>query len=167
MGIVVLLVGLIVSVWIAGLGAVVALAFAFLWVRDLTAGTDLTHAPEVPPESPTGPALPAPEGGPAMPHTSPEEAERYPRAKFLEISTLGLGGVIGGLVTAPALGFMIAPAFLKQGTKDHDVGPITDFPEGKYVVTTFTSDPAQGTVSRRTAFIRYNGQLNGQPSFTI
>jgi Rieske Fe-S protein len=166
-GIVVLLVGLIVSVWIAGLGAVVALAFAFLWVRDLTAGTELAHAPEVPPESPTGPALPAPEGGPAMPHTSPEEAERYPRAKFLEISTLGLGGVIGGLVTAPALGFMIAPAFLKQGTKDHDVGPITDFPEGKYVVTTFTSDPAQGTVSRRTAFIRYNGQLNGQPSFTI
>jgi Rieske Fe-S protein len=164
-GLVVLLVGIIISWAIAAIGAVVALAFAFLWVRDLTTGTSLAHAPEVPPESATGAALPAPEGGPAMPHAEPEE--RYPRSKFLEISTLGLGGVIGGLVGAPAIGFMVAPAFLKQGTKDHDIGPISDFPEGKFVVATFTSDEAEGTVSRRTAFVRNNGQLNGQPSFTI
>jgi Rieske Fe-S protein len=119
----------------------------------------------VPPESPTGPALPADEGGPAMPHTEPEE--RYPRSKFLELSTLGLGGVIGGLVTVPALGFMVAPAFLKQGTKDHDLGPISDYPEGKYVIATYMSDASQGEVSRRTAFVRYNGQLSGQPSFTV
>jgi Rieske Fe-S protein len=100
-----------------------------------------------------------------MAPTQPEE--RYPRAKFLELSTLGLGGVIGGIVTVPALGFMIAPPFLKQGTKDHDIGPITDYPEGKYVVTTFTSDEAEGTVSRRTAYVRYNGSVKDQPSFTI
>jgi Rieske Fe-S protein len=164
-GIVVLLVGLIVSWWILGLGALIALAFAFLWVRDLTAGTSLAHAPDVPPESPTGPALPAHVGGAAMPPSEPEE--RYPRSKFLELSTLGLGGVIGGIVTVPALGFMIAPPFLKQGTKDHDLGPISDFPEGKYVIATFMSDKSQGEVSRRTAFVRYNGQLNGQPSFTV
>jgi len=164
-GIVVLLVGIVISWWIAGLGALIALCFAFLWVRDLTAGTALAHAPEVPPESPTGANLPAPEGGPAMPHAEGEE--RYPRAKFLELSTLGLGGVIGGLVSVPAIGFMVAPPFLKQGTKDHDIGPITDYPEGKYVVATFMSDKSQGTVSRRTAFVRYNGQQNGQPSFTI
>src|SRR5581483_11737692 len=156
-GIVVLLIGLIVSWWVAGIGAAVALGFAFMWVRDLTAGTALTHVPAVPPESPTGAAIPAPRGGPAMPPSEP--GDRYPRSKFLELSTLGLGGVIGGLVTAPALGFMIAPAFLKQGFKDHDVGPLSDFPEGKYVVTTFTSDASQGTVSRRTAFVRYNGDL--------
>jgi len=75
--------------------------------------------------------------------------------------------VIGGIVTAPALGFMIAPSFLKQGTKDHDLGPLTDFPEGKYVVATFMSDPKQGEVSRRTAYVRYNGQVSGQPSFTV
>jgi quinol---cytochrome c reductase iron-sulfur subunit, bacillus type len=172
-GIVVLLIGLVISWWIAGIGALLAAVFAFLWVRDLTAGTELAHAPEVPPESPTGPALPAPEGPAAMPPAAPEE--RYPRSKFLELSTLGIGGVIGGIVTVPALGFMIGPAFLKQGTKDHDIGPISDFPEGKYVVVTFTSDASQGTVSRRTAFVRNNGQvsvtLNGkqtsQPSFTI
>ena len=164
-GVVVLLVGLIVSWYIAGIGAIVALAFAFLWVRDLTAGTPLAHAPEVPPESPTGAALPAHLGGPAMPPSAP--AERYPRSKFLELSTLGLGGVIGGLVTAPALGFMVAPAFLKQGFKDHDIGPIGDYPLNKFVVVTFMSDPSQGEVSRRTAFVRYNGQQNGLPSFTI
>ena len=165
-GVVVLMVGLIISWWIAGLGALVALAFAFLWVRDLTAGTALAHAPDVAAGEPDRrePAR-ATEGPPAMP-ASPSE-ERYPRSKFLEISTLGLGGVIGGIVTAPAIGFMIAPAFLKQGSKDHDIGPITDYPEGKYVVATFMSDPAQGEVSRRTAYVRYNGQLNGLPSFTI
>jgi Rieske Fe-S protein len=158
-GIVVLLIGLVVSWWVAGLGAIVALVFAFLWIRDLTAGTALVHAPEVAPESAA-----AREAEAAPPE---EEAERYPRSVFLELSTLGLGAVIGGIVTAPALGFMIAPAFLKQGQKDIDIGPLTDFPEGKYVVATFISDPSQGTVSRRTAFVRNNGQLNGQPSFTI
>ena len=164
-GIVVLLIGLIVSWWILAAGAVIALAFAFLWVRDLTGGTALAHAPDVPPESATGAAIPATAGGPAMPPAEP--GERYPRSKFLELSTLGLGGVIGGIVTVPALGFMIAPPFLKQGTKDHDLGPISDFPEGKYVIATYMADKSQGEVSRRTAFVRYNGQLNGQPSFTV
>ena len=166
-GVVVLLVGLIISWWIAGIGALIALAFAFLWVRDLTVGTPLAHAPEVPPESPTGANIPADRGPAAMPPSSPDE--RYPRSKFLEISTLGLGGVIGGIVTAPAVGFMIAPAFLKQGQKDLDIGPITDYPEGKFVVATFMTDPSQGEVSRRTAYVRYNGPAGpkNQPSFTI
>ncbi|MEY2431951.1 MAG: menaquinol-cytochrome c reductase iron-sulfur subunit [Acidimicrobiaceae bacterium] len=165
-GVVVLLVGLIVSWYIAGLGAILALAFGFLWVRDLTTGTPLAEAPEVPPESPTGAAVPANVGEAALPPAEPDE-ERYPRSKFLELSTLGLGGVIGGLVTAPAIGFMIAPAFLKQGTKDHDLGPLTDYAEGKFIVATFVANPKEGTVSRRTAFVRNNGQVNGQPSFTI
>ena len=159
-GIVVLLVGLIVSWSIAALGAILALVFGFLWVRDLTAGTQLTEADEV-----------APEGGATAVESEelpPEDpADRYPRSKFLEISTLGLGAVIGGLVTVPVLGFMVAPAFLKQGDKDHDLGPLNDFPEGKFIITTYMTNPAQGAVSRRTAFIRNNGQLNGLPSFTI
>jgi Rieske Fe-S protein len=164
-GVVVFMIGLVISWWIAGLGAIVALAFAFLWVRDLTAGTALAVAPDVAPEGATGTDIPVAPGETPM-VLSPSE-ERYPRSKFLEISTLGLGGVIGGIVTVPALGFMIAPPFLKQGTKDHDLGPITDFPEGKYVVATYMSDPKQGEVSRRTAYVRYNGQVTGQPSFTV
>ena len=160
-----LLVGLIVSVWIAGVGALVAVAFGFLWVRDLTAGTALVQAPDVEPESAaTAPAFP-PDGGDAM--VADEPSERYPRSKFLEFSTLGLGGVLGGLISAPALGFMVVPAFLKQGVKDHDIGPITDFPDGKFVIATFMLDASQGEVSRRTAYVRSNGPVNGQPSFTI
>jgi Rieske Fe-S protein len=164
-GVVVLLIGLIVSWYIAALGAILALVFGFLWVRDLTTGTELAHAEDVPPESPTGAAIPANEGPAALPPEDP--ADRYPRSKFLEISTVGLGVVIGGLVTAPALGFMVAPSFLKQGDKDHDVGPLDDYPEGKFIVTTYMTNPSQGEVTRRTAFIRNNGQLKGQPSFTV
>jgi Rieske Fe-S protein len=162
-GVVVLLVGLIISWYVAGLGALIGLAFGFLWVRDLTAGTELAHAPAVEPEERA--SAPALQADVTVPDEPP--AERYPRSKFLEIGTLGLGGVIGGLVTVPALGFMVAPAFLNQGTKDHDIGPLTDFPQGKYVIATWMSDKSQGEVSRRTAFVRYNGELNNQPSFTI
>jgi Rieske Fe-S protein len=162
-GVVVLLVGLVISWWVAGIGALIALAFAYLWVRDLTAGTALAQAPEVAPET-GGP--PAAEAAPAA-AARDEPEERYPRSKFLEFSTLGLGGVIGGIVSAPAIGFMVAPAFLKQGQKDQDLGPLSDYPEGKYVIATYTADKVQGEVSRRTAFVRYNGQLKGQPSFTI
>ena len=160
-GVVVLLIGLIVSPWwIGGLGAIVALAFAFLWVRDLTSGTHLAEAPEVEPESAATAPLPPP---PAEPPVSYKTEDRYPRSKFLELSTLGVGAVIGGIVTAPALGFMIGPAFLKQGVKDHDIGPITDYPEGKFVIATFMLDAKQGEVSRRTAYVRNNGNL----SFTV
>jgi Rieske Fe-S protein len=164
-GVVVLLIGLIISWWIAGLGALVALAFAFLWVRDLTVGTALVDAPAVPPESAPGAAPPMLEAESGPPED--ETAERYERSKFLELSTLGLGGVLGGLITAPALGFMVLPAFLKQGEKDHDIGALNSFPDGKFVVATFMLDASEGEVSRRTAFVRSNGQLNGQPSFTI
>ena len=169
-GIVVLLIGLIVSWVVSGIGALIAIAFGFLWVRDLTAGTQLAHAPEVEPETAAGRELPTRD------EPSPSVLEdRFPRSKFLEFSTLGLGGVIGGLVTLPALGFMVIPPFLKQGFKDIDVGPLSDYPLNKYVVTTFESDPSQGVVSRRTAYVRYNGPvtltLNNkqvtQPSFTI
>jgi Rieske Fe-S protein len=164
-GVVVLLIGLIVSWVIAGLGAILALAFGFLWVRDLTTGTHLAHADDVPPESPTGANVPANVGEAALPLV--EDDERYPRSTFLTLSTLGVGAAIGGLVTVPVLGFMVGPAFLKQGEKDHDLGPLTNFGENKFVIATYMTDIDQGEVSRRTAFVRNNGQLNGQPSFTI
>jgi Rieske Fe-S protein len=97
----------------------------------------------------------------------PEPGERFPRNRFLEFSTLGLGAVIGGLVTVPALGFMIVPAYRKQGYPTVDLGPLTNFPEGKWFVTKFFMHPVQGEVTHRTAYIRNNGLLNGKPSFTI
>ena len=163
-GVVVLLVGLIISWWVAGLGALIALAFAYLWIRDLTGGTHLAETPDVQPERPGATPAAAPAAATLPPPTT---EERFPRSRFLEFSTLGLGVVIGGLVTAPALGFAVMPAFLKQGSKDHDLGPLSDYPEGKFVVVTWFTDPTAGEISRRTAYIRANGQLNGLPSFTI
>jgi Rieske Fe-S protein len=118
---------------------------------------------------PAAPAAPAHVGGPAMPVMQEEEVERYGRNVFLSGATLGLGGVIAGLVTVPAVGFMVAPAFVDQGrlSPDVDLGPMSNFPEGQYVIATFLRDPAQGEVTRRTAYIRNNGVTNGTPSFTI
>ncbi len=158
-----LLVGFVVSWWVVAFGAAITLLFVFLWVRDLTRGSELTKAaPAVQSEK----KLPrAAEAVPRAPRAATEH--EVSRHVFLEGTTLGLGAVIGALVTLPVLGFMVGPAFLKQSVKSQDLGPIKDFPEGNFLITTFTSNPDEGEVSRRTAFIRNNGFLGKQPSFTI
>ena len=157
-----LLVGIVESWIIAAVGAVIAVVCAFVWVRRLAAGGELLKTGEV--------EVVEPERRTAREqdeHAVEKKPDTYPRSVFLEISTLGLSQVIGGLVTLPALGFMVLPPFLKQGFKDHDVGPLTDYPEGKWIVTTFMADPSLGDVSRKTAFVRNNGFLGSQPSYTI
>ncbi|HZR95266.1 MAG TPA: Rieske 2Fe-2S domain-containing protein [Gaiellaceae bacterium] len=174
-GVATLLVGLIINpVWIASIGGVTAIVFGFLWAREATdelRGKEVTVEAERRARKPAvavdaGPGTP---GAEAMPH--PEPGERFPRSKFLEGSTLGLGAVIGGVVTVPVAGFAILPSFLGQKRHEVDLGPITDLKEGQWYVATFTVDPEQGEVSRRTAFVRNNGTLTtgGKqvPSFTI
>jgi menaquinol-cytochrome c reductase iron-sulfur subunit len=165
-GATVLLVGFVVSWSIVGVGAIITLIFAFLWIRDLTRGSELKEkAPAVEPER-------RQKGPPRVTHVprparAEEPGQKMPRNVFLDVSTLGLGGVIGALVTLPVLGFTIGPAFLKQGVRHVDLGPLEDYPEGSFVITTFTSNHTEGEVSRRTAFIRNNGFLGTKPSFTI
>jgi menaquinol-cytochrome c reductase iron-sulfur subunit len=166
-GVVCILVGLIISWPAVAVGAAITLIFAFLWVRDVS--SDYRRAPAPPeaepvPLSTEGPP-PAAEGEAGMP--GPEPGERFPRNVFLENATLGLGGLIGGIVTLPILGFAIAPVFSKEHTDEIDVGPISNFKEGQFVVTTFLSNPSEGEVSRRTAYIRNNGIVGGKPSFTV
>ena len=165
LGLACVLVGLIVSWPAVAVGGAIALLFGFLWVRDLSGRG--THLPPPPPPEPVpaGPAPPANVGSAGAPLPAP--GERFPRSKFLEASTLGLGALIGGVVTVPPVGLLVASAF--EGQKFHpiDLGPLSDFPSGQFVITTFVEDPAAGEVSRRTAYIRYNGLLDSQPSFTI
>jgi len=166
-GIATLLVGLILSWVVAAIGAALVLIFGFLWVRELSTRRDAVAesqelADQGAVESPTGAPLPAPEGGPAMP-----AGDRFPRSRFLEGATLGLGAVIGGLVTIPVIGFAVGPAFIDQGNPDIDLGPTDNFPEGEFRVATFMDDPSKGEVSRRTVFVRNNGLLDGVPSYTI
>lgn len=157
---VVLLVGLVISWWLVAIGGGVAVVIGGLWIVDsirrrhphlLEQTTE--HAAEAPAVARARrPAAPAP---------------GISRSRFLEASTLGLGAVMGGALTAPAVGFMIAPAFERQRHGDANLGPIDNFPEGTFMVTTFMLDKRFGDVSRRTAYIRYNGLLQNQPSFTI
>jgi menaquinol-cytochrome c reductase iron-sulfur subunit len=163
-GVVCLLVGLIVS-WVAvAIGGGLIAIFGFLWAREVVSGHQTIPGPPPPEPAPQAAPVPAHVGEAAMPE--PEPGERFPRSKFLEGATLGLGAVIGGIVTVPALGFAVLPAFLKQHGHDVDLGPVADFKEGQYVVATFLREPSQGEISRRTAFIRNNGSFQGKPSFT-
>jgi quinol---cytochrome c reductase iron-sulfur subunit, bacillus type len=163
-GVVCLLVGLVISWPVAAIGAAIALIFGFLWAREVATGRTL-HAG--PPDEPVAdaPAIPANQGEAAMPEPAP--GERFPRSRFLEGATLGLGAVIGAIVTLPAAGFALLPGFLKQKAHKVDLGPISDFEENKWKVVTFARDPTKADITRRTAFVRNNGLLDGIPSFTI
>jgi Rieske Fe-S protein len=162
-GIAVLLVGVVLGWLIAAIGAAIAAIFGFLWIRDVTVGVR-EHEPQ-PAEPDAAPPISV-RRGPATPEPGEGEVVRFPRSKFLEGTTLGVGALIGGIVTLPVAGFALVPPFLDQGHEDIDVGALDEFPENQFVITTFLLDPAQGEVSRRTAYIRNNGFLNDVPSFT-
>ena len=138
-------------------GAALALVFGFLWARDV----DRRY--EAAPRRPSAdggravrrgraPALPPPPSRASA--TRATTSSRAPRSASARSSARSS--------TLPALGFAVLPAFLKQQQHEVDLGPIDDFPEGQFIVATFIRDPAQGEISRRTAFIRNNGLLNGR-----
>jgi Rieske Fe-S protein len=157
-GVACLLTGLVVSTVVAVVGAAIALAFGLLWIRDVTRPVRAPAAPVEPERRSAAPARvvvdePAGEG-----HT---------RSVFLSAATLGLGGVIGGLITVPVLGFAVLPSFTNQDEINPELGPIEAFPEGQFVIATYLENPEIGEVSRRTMYIRNNGFLDGTPSFTV
>jgi Rieske Fe-S protein len=155
-GISCVLAGLIISWWVVAIGAGITLVFGALWLSDLSG-----HPIGARPAAPTAPAPRPP--APARHHEAPTTT----RTGFLSLATLGLGGVIGALVSVPPIFLALIPPFLKQNKRPVDVGPISRFPPNQWVVTNFLLDPKEGAVSRRTAYIRYNGVFNSRPSFTI
>ena len=170
-GIVVMLVGLVINpLVISSIGAAIAIVFAALWAREATAemrAEPVAVEPETRELQPTGETEPVwaeAERG-AEPAPSPEE--RYPRSRFLEGATLGLGALIGGIIAVPVAGFAVAPSFVGQKRHKVDLGPISTYPEGEWYIATFLTDPAEAEVSNRTAFIRNNGIYQNVPSFTI
>jgi menaquinol-cytochrome c reductase iron-sulfur subunit len=162
-GIACIFVGLILHPIVVAVGAVLAAIFGFLWIRDVTKGFRGGAAPEPEPEPAPAPRRRA---GAAIAEPGEGEVVRYPRSVFLEASTLGLGALIGAIVTAPVLGFTVLPPYVKQGHPEIDIGAIDDFPLNKFVIVTFLLNPEEGEVSRRTAYIRNNGLLDDVPSFT-
>ena len=165
-GVACLLLGLVISWIVAVIGAVLAVGFGLLWARDVTRDVR-GDVPEIAPETRTvadEPAQRADAGAEPAYRTLPA----YPRSKFLEASLIGLSGALGAVLTLPVLGFMVLPSFTNIEEDEVDLGPLDNFPEGEYVIATFLKNPAQGEVSRRTTFVRNNGQSeSGEPSFTI
>ena len=156
-GIACILAGLVLSWLVAAVGVAIAVGFGFLWIRDVTQPVR-APAPAVEPEARPPRAMAAP--------PVEDEVAAYPRSTFLSAATLGLGGVIGGIITVPVLGFAVLPSFTNQHYQDVDLGPIENFPESEFVIATYLEDPKVGEVTRRTMYIRNNGQLEGKPSFT-
>jgi menaquinol-cytochrome c reductase iron-sulfur subunit len=153
-GIACILAGLVVSTPAVIAGAVIAVVFGALWARDaMRAGREQVGA-----SAPTEAAAVTDEE---------DEVERYPRNVFLELTTLGLGGVITAVVALPVVGFAILPAFTRQQSPGVDLGRVDNFPEGEWIEATFLIDPVVGDVTRRTAFVRFNGTVSGDPSYTI
>ena len=160
-GVACLLVGLVISWIVAAIGAGIAIVFGLLWAREVTREVR-GGVPEIEPETRVVADVAAPAGA------EDEELPMYTRSRFLEATTVGLGAAIGAVITLPVLGFMVLPAFTDVEEHDVDLGPIRNFPDGVFVIATFLANPSIGEVSRRTAFIRYNGpDSKGQPSFTI
>jgi Rieske Fe-S protein len=146
-GIAVVLLGLIVNpLLFVPLGGAIALVAALLWARSNrpSPGRELSER-----------ELPQPSG------------ERFPRNRLLERATIGLGGLVALGVALPVAGFAVLPAFEGRRRRPIDLGPIDAFPEGRFVIATFLSDPGQGEVSRRAAYVRNNGFVGRIPSFTI
>jgi len=167
-GIVCILAGLIVSPVAVAAGVIIAAIFGFLWAREATReyrGTAEQAAPETAaaPEMAPAPVAPRPAAAPEPDMFDEGLDTTYSRSVFLEASTLGLAALIGGLVTLPVLGFVVLPSFQDQEYPDVNLGPLENFPENKWMITTFFRDPAAGEVDHRVAYIRNNGNL----SFTI
>ncbi|MGH3142888.1 MAG: aa3-type cytochrome oxidase subunit IV, partial [Gaiellales bacterium] len=152
------LVGLLVSWWIVAVGAVIVILFGIAWIYDVTRE-----------RRPQSAAAAAPAAGEQIARASVGEQEAT-RKTFLSAMTLGLGAAITAIVTIPTLVFVGLPPFKKgEGFVDIDVdlGPLDAFNEGEWLITQFNLRPALGEVAERTAYVRYNGLLEGEPSFTI
>jgi Rieske Fe-S protein len=144
-GVATLLVGLVVNPEvIAPLGGAIAVAAVIGWVRG-----DRSAEP------------------PAETKPRREPVDRFPRNRFLERATLGLGGLIAAAVAVPTAGLALLPSLVGQRRRAVDLGPLEAFPPGRFVIATFLTDPTEGEVSRRSAFVRNNGSLAGVPSFTV
>ena len=147
-GIAVVLAGLVVNPdVILPVGGAITLLAAGAWIRGSNSRTSASAEPES--------------------HEPATEGERFPRSRFLERTTLGLGGVVAIGVALPAIGAAVLPALSRGKQRAVDLGPIGAFPEGEFVIATFLSDPQAGEISRRAAFVRNNGFVGKSPSFTI
>ena len=71
-------------------------------------------------------------------------ARALPAHVFLERTTLGLGAVIGAVVTVPVVGFAVAPTFIGQG-RGHRPRPDVELPGGRVARNALHLGPGEGS----------------------
>jgi menaquinol-cytochrome c reductase iron-sulfur subunit len=82
------------------------------------------------------------------------------RGRFLSGVTVGVGGLMSAVIAAPALGYVLAPAFETDRNYDIDLGPTSLYPvdtANPFHVVTFTRVPNGSDIDRRVVFIRNDG----------
>ena len=159
-GVAFLLIGLVISWIVALIGLVLVVVFGVLWASAVTREVR-GDVPAVTPERRVSTDGAFADEGPEEPLPA------YTRSGFLEASLIGLSAAMGAALTLPVLGFMVLPSFTDVEEEEIDLGPIENFREGEYVIATYLANPEQGEVSRRTAFVRFNGFTDRGPSYTI
>src|SRR5437762_3567816 len=85
----------------------------------------------------------------------------YDRRRFLGRVTLGVAGLSGAVVAAPALANLVAPAFQTGTFEAVDLASVESYPVDRaspWQVVTFESrDPDPTGLARRIAFVRNDG----------
>ncbi len=167
MGIACVLTGLVVSFPVAVVGAVLAIVFGFLWIRDVTTSVR-EPAPGVEPETRAG----APTA--ALSAEAADEAEERGRVPAQQLPRRDDARPRRGdrrhQSPSPSSASPSCPRSRTSDEPDVDLGPLENFPEGEFVIATYLEDPEIGEVRRRTVFVRNNGLAESpraRPSFTI
>ena len=85
----------------------------------------------------------------------------YTRGKLLGLTTVGLGASIGGVIAAPAAGYLLAPATREATFKPVMLGAVADFPHeaGGFKPTPkpFVANPAAAETSVELAYVHNTG----------
>ena len=83
------------------------------------------------------------------------------RGRFLTLTSVGLGSVIGGVIGVPATVYMLAPVTQELTFKPIPIGKITKFTGEKAfspTSVTFTEDPSAPETSVQLAYVHYTGK---------
>jgi Rieske Fe-S protein len=85
------------------------------------------------------------------------------RGRFLTLSSVGLGSVIGGVIGVPATAYMLAPVTQELTFKPVSVGKTSTFTGEKGfapTAVTFVEDPTSPATSVQLAYVHYTGKSN-------
>ena len=83
------------------------------------------------------------------------------RGRFLTLSSVGLGSVIGGVIGVPATAYLLAPVTEELTFKPIKVGKISGFTSEKGfnpTAVTFVEDPQNPDTSVQLAYVHYTGK---------